>query len=215
LVTVGGAVRAPGVYEIDLGAPLHHPLRLAGGTERPVQAVLLGGLGGTWLPMPGAAALPLTHRACRAAGARLGVASLIALPVSACGLAATARILRYLAAESAGQCGPCMFGLRAIAEDLTRITTGEARPADLGRLRERLGLIPGRGACAHPDGAAGLAASALRVFADDLRAHLDGRPCTCASEMFPLPLPALVAAPPTTPPTGSATRSVAVSGGRR
>ncbi|MBO0872395.1 MAG: SLBB domain-containing protein, partial [Pseudonocardia sp.] len=42
LVTVGGAVRSPSVYEIELGAPLHHALRLAGGTSEPLQAVLLG-----------------------------------------------------------------------------------------------------------------------------------------------------------------------------
>jgi NADH:ubiquinone oxidoreductase subunit F (NADH-binding) len=190
LVTVGGAVWGPGVYEIELGAPLSHPLRLAGGTERPVQAVLLGGLAGNWLPLPAMAELPLTHQACRNAGTRLGIASLIALPASACGLAATARILHYLAAESAGQCGPCMFGLPAIAEDLTRITTGSATPTDLHRLHGRLGVIPGRGACAHPDGAAGMAASALDVFAHDLRAHLDGRPCAAASDPFPLPIPA-------------------------
>ncbi|MBO0878624.1 MAG: SLBB domain-containing protein, partial [Pseudonocardia sp.] len=76
LVTVGGAVRAPGVYEIDLGAPLSHPLRLAGGTARPVQAVLLGGLGGRWLPLPAMHALRLTDHACRDVGARMGIAAL-------------------------------------------------------------------------------------------------------------------------------------------
>jgi NADH:ubiquinone oxidoreductase subunit F (NADH-binding) len=186
LITVGGAVRMPGVYEIDLGVPLWQPVRMAGGTTAPVRGVLIGGLGGRWLPLPAMGDLPLTDPACRAAGVRLGIASLIPLPANECGLATTASVLHYLAAESAGQCGPCMFGLPAIAEDMTRIAEGCATSGQLHRLWSRLGVIPGRGACAHPDGAAGLAASALEVFADDLTEHLAGRPCPAAADPFPL-----------------------------
>src|SRR5581483_6802044 len=100
-----------------------------------------------------------------------------------------APILHYLAGESAGQCGPCMFGLPAIAEDMTQIAQGTATPGQLHRLWSRLDIIPGRGACAHPDGAAGLAASALQVFADDLAQHLPGRPCPTAHDPYPLPRP--------------------------
>lgn len=188
LVTVSGAVRHPGVVEIDYGAPLEHPLRLAG-EQQPLQAVLLGGLAGHWLPLPAQRALPLTESGCRKAGIRMGIAALAALPTTACGLATTAQILRYLAGESAGQCGPCMFGLPAIAHDMTAIARGAARPADAQRLRQRLGIIPGRGACAHPDGAAGLAASALQVFARDLDAHLAGHPCPGSRARTALPIP--------------------------
>jgi hypothetical protein len=79
-----------------------------------------------------------------------------------------------------------MFGLPAIAEDMTRIAAGTAPPGLLRRLRSRLGVIPGRGACAHPDGAAGLAASALQVFAADVAEHLAGRPCPGAAHPYPL-----------------------------
>ena len=59
----------------------------------------------------------------------------------------------------------------------------------LNRITHRLGIITGRGACAHPDGAVRLAASALRTFEPDLRAHLAGRPCNWAGRTR-LPLPA-------------------------
>ena len=189
LITISGAVPRPGVYEIDYGTPLEHPLHLAG-EQQPNQAVLLGGLAGHWLPLPAARALPLTEGDCRTAGIRMGIAALAALPTTACGLATTAQILRYLAGESAGQCGPCMFGLPAIAHDMTAIAEGTARPADAQRLRHRLGIIPGRGACAHPDGASGLAVSALHVFARDLDAHLAGHPCPGATAPTSLPIPA-------------------------
>ncbi|HEV7790331.1 MAG TPA: NADH-ubiquinone oxidoreductase-F iron-sulfur binding region domain-containing protein [Pseudonocardia sp.] len=177
LVTIGGAVHRPGVYEVDLGSPAGQVARLAGGVTGPAGAVLLGGLGGTWLPLEGAASVPLDYRRPGWTGPSLGLASLLVLPAEVCGLAVTSAVVGYLAGESAGQCGPCMFGLPAVAADLRALAEGTGRAELLERLRRRLGVIPGRGACGHPDGAIRLAASALEVFADDVAEHADGRPC--------------------------------------
>ncbi len=178
LVTVDGAVSQPGVYEIPLGTTLADTLALAGSPPGPAQAVLAGGYEGGWLPFPRSATVPVTHADLRAAGAALGVASMIVLPVTACGVAETARLARYLAGESARQCGPCMFGLPAVAADLAALARGNPDPRGaLDRLRRRLTLLPGRGACGHPDGFTRLVRSALTTFADDVRAHAAGRPC--------------------------------------
>jgi NADH:ubiquinone oxidoreductase subunit F (NADH-binding) len=172
LITVGGAVARPGVREIPLGTTISGVLGPSG--DGSVGAVLVGGFGGNWVALPSAADLRLTPEDLGAVGGSLGVGLLLALPAYACGLAETARIARYLAGESATQCGPCMFGLPAIVGDLDALTHGA--PV-VGRLRHRLGVVTGRGACAHPDGAVRLAASALTAFADDVRAHAAGRPC--------------------------------------
>lgn len=184
LLTVGGAVARWGVYELPVGTPVAELLALAG--AGPVAAVLVGGFGGTWLP--GAANLPLAPDELAAAGASLGVGVVLALPAGACGLAVSARIVRYLAGESARQCGPCMFGLAAVATDMAALAAGQ--PVDVDRLRRRLGLVRGRGACRHPDGAVRQAASALSVFARDVAAHAAGRPCggVFADPGFPIPL---------------------------
>jgi NADH:ubiquinone oxidoreductase subunit F (NADH-binding) len=187
LITVAGAVAHPGVYEIELGTALGDALEIAGGATMPVSAALVGGYGGSWLPLPEATEVALTHEDLRAAGVGFGVALLIALPSAACGLGTTAALLRYLAGQSARQCGPCTFGLPAIADDLTQLTTGRADSATLDRLTRRLEVITGRGACAHPDGAVRLARSALDTFAADLKAHRQGRPCRGAAHPFPLP----------------------------
>lgn len=176
LVTVTGAVRAPGVREIACGTPVGQVLDLAGGTPA-AQAVLVGGVAGAWLPLPSAMSVALTPEGMSAAGATLGVGALFVLPAAVCGLTETARIVRYLAAESAAQCGPCMFGLPSLADDLTRIARGTVDPGLPARLTRRLAVVEGRGACRHPDGAVRVARSAMRVFADDLRAHGNGRPC--------------------------------------
>jgi NADH:ubiquinone oxidoreductase subunit F (NADH-binding) len=85
--------------------------------------------------------------------------------------------MQFLAGQSAGQCGPCVYGLPAIAGDLVRLARGDTDPTLLARLDRRVGQVDGRGACRHPDGAATLARSALAVFADDIRAHARGAPC--------------------------------------
>ena len=190
LITVDGAVRRPGVVEVPYGSTLGEVLDCGGGPSEPLQALLVGGYAGHWLPFDTAADVPLTHEHLAAAGASVGVGSVIALPASACGVAETAHVLRYLAGESAAQCGPCMFGLPAVAGDFASLATGSAvRDAlVLRRLERRLGEVAGRGACAHPDGAVRLAESALVAFADDVRQHLAGRPCSFAGVGPRLPL---------------------------
>ena len=108
---------------------------------------------------------------------------------ASCGLVETARLAAYLAGESAGQCGPCVFGLRAIADALASIAACEADAgAALTRLRRSAQQVTGRGACAHPNGATRLVASALSVFRDELAHHLAGH-CTARSSEPVLPIP--------------------------
>ena len=191
LVTISGAVGRPGVYEIGLGMPVGELIELAGGPAR----TAAGRAGGRLLRRLAAAARggggPGQPAGLRSAGAALGAGVLIALPAACCGLAETARVLRYLAGQSAGQCGPCTFGLPAIADALAHIAWRgrDKRAADW--LRSLLPLVDQRGACHFPDGAVALVASALRVFAADLQQHLGQGPCPAARRppCSPCPVP--------------------------
>jgi NADH:ubiquinone oxidoreductase subunit F (NADH-binding) len=176
------------VYEVELGTPVGSALTTAGGlTERP-QAVLTGGYFGTWLPIEVAWELPLTHRDVKAAGGALGAGVIVALPDSACGLAETARVVRYLAGQTAGQCGPCVFGLPALADALADLAYhGASRTA--GQIMKLIDLIEGRGACRHPDGATQLARSALTAFRDDVWWHQEHGPCYNVRRDPVLPIP--------------------------
>jgi NADH:ubiquinone oxidoreductase subunit F (NADH-binding) len=175
LVTVSGAVAHPGVVEIDRGTPLIDIVGRALPTGPP-QALLVGGYGGAWVG-PAHFATPYASLSLRAVGATAGAGIVIALGQSACGLMESARVAHYLAGQSAGQCGPCVYGLPALAADLTRLARGQADLLLGARLERRLGEVDGRGACRHPDGAVSLVRSALRVFAADVGAHLEGSPC--------------------------------------
>ena len=189
LVTVTGAPSGSAVVEVELGTPVGDILDRAGvGPE--LSAVLLGGYGGTWLD---ASRLdtPYAPGPLAMVGAWLGVGVIIGLPAAGCGIAETARIARYLAGESAGQCGPCIFGLPAIAADLELLSSGLPRsdPLVLERITQRSAIVEGRGACRHPDGAVRLVRSALEVFAEDASSHARGRPCPghAAPTMLPFP----------------------------
>jgi NADH:ubiquinone oxidoreductase subunit F (NADH-binding) len=191
LTTISGDVTYPGVYEIETSATVGELLALAKG-DIEAEVVLLGGYGGSWQQISMVAALPFTPGGLGSAGASPGAGMLAVLPAAGCGIAETARILGYLARESARQCGPCQFGLAAIADDFAQLATGRLQGDPLGRLHQRLGVIRGRGACRHPDGAVRLAASALTAFPADLHAHAGARPCRAAQRgpqaaVFPIP----------------------------
>jgi NADH:ubiquinone oxidoreductase subunit F (NADH-binding) len=175
LVTISGAVSYPGVYEIEAGRRIGEILAVSGPAEHGY--LLLGGYFGTWHRLDEVARLPLTSAGLRPVRGAPGAGVLYVLPEDSCGLAETARVLGYLAGQSAQQCGPCMFGLPAIADDFAQLA--DARPGGdvLARLDRRLAVIPGRGACRHPDGAVRLASSALTAFAADAQAHAAGHAC--------------------------------------
>ncbi len=176
LVTVSGAVDSPGVLEVELGTPLHDILQRAG-VNSELSGVLLGGYGGAWLDAS-LLETPYTPADLTAVGATLGVGIVIALAATSCGICETARIARYMAGQSVGQCGPCVFGLPALAADLEQLGAGSSETDLVERIWARADVIEGRGACRHPDGVVRLVRSALAVFADDVLLHAQNRPCS-------------------------------------
>jgi NADH:ubiquinone oxidoreductase subunit F (NADH-binding) len=185
LVTISGAVRAPGVYEMAFGTPMSDLLDAAGGATEELRALLVGGYFGTWVAAGDAMKLRLAREELRSVGCSLGSGVLIALGKSSCGLHESARVIDYLADQSAGQCGPCTYGLRAVADGVAALADGGSREA-----RERVlrwaSEIRGRGACHHPDGAVRFVTSALSVFGAEIDGHRKGR-CRARSAGLPLP----------------------------
>jgi NADH:ubiquinone oxidoreductase subunit F (NADH-binding) len=177
LVTVLGAVNRPSVIEVGRGATVGAVIEAAGGLVSAAQAVLLGGYFGTWVSAGEAWNMRLDDQELAGHGTSLGCGVVLVLPTVSCGLSETARILRYLAGESAGQCGPCLFGLDAIASAMERAAAGSANASERDRLVRWAGQVSHRGACHHPDGAVRLLQSALRVFERDLALHLIRQPC--------------------------------------
>ena len=180
LITLSGAVVRPDVYEIARGHRLCDLVGQAGGLNGPVQAFLIGGYAGAWLPAQVAWESGLSDRALAASGGTLAAGVVSAFPRDECGLVKTASILAYLARESAGQCGPCVHGLAAIAGAAHDLARGTASRDVVERLENWAWQVTGRGACHHPDGATRLLLSALRTFAGDVAVHRHHQPCAAA-----------------------------------
>ena len=189
LVTVSGAVARHGITELPSGTPLEALIDAYGGVTEPARAVPIGGYFGTWVPVADALGAPLSDEGLRPLGASLGARAIAVLPQAGCGLRETARIVDYLARESAGQCGPCVFGLRAIADALHSLALCDAgASAAVARLARLAPQVADRGACAHPNGATRLVESALTVFADEVAHHRAGV-CSARSHEPLLPIP--------------------------
>lgn len=194
LVSVTGDGVDRRVAEVPTGVAIGSILERAGVDVATVQAILVGGYFGTWLPAELAVQLPLSHHALRAAGGALGAGILVALGRDACGIAQTARVATYLASQNAGQCGPCLNGLPSIARAVSALADGRWDDRWWPVLERWMAVVPGRGACRHPDGAVRFVASALSTFAADVSAHRGRRPCTGVRAPQQLPVPS-------TPPT--------------
>jgi NADH:ubiquinone oxidoreductase subunit F (NADH-binding) len=189
LVTVSGAASRPGVYEIPMGARLVSVLTAAAADPATVAAVLVGGYFGTWIPGHLGGNITLDSASLREVGATFGCGALAVLPAGACGLAESARVARWLADQNAGQCGPCVIGLPAIADAMDSLVAGDPDGRAETDLRRWLGLVKGRGACHHPDGAARFVESSLWAFHDDIVGHRSRGGCRTSAPVLATPAP--------------------------
>lgn len=166
LVTLTGACAEPGVYEVPFGLSVEELFARAGGfTSEPAGFVMGGWFGG--LLGPSHAATPCTYEAVRAAGSGLGCGAITALPAGTDPLAVAAEITAWYARESARQCGVCAKGTAAIRDVFAALKDGTANRRDRDNLRRWGETLPGRGACAFLDGAAGWARTVRAEFPAD------------------------------------------------
>ncbi|MEV4810767.1 NADH-ubiquinone oxidoreductase-F iron-sulfur binding region domain-containing protein [Micromonospora avicenniae] len=172
LLTVTGAAARPAVVECAVGTPLRDILDLCEVPDGP--GILTGGYHGKWITAAAADRAEVSRKGLTAVGGTLGAGIIVPLGADTCPLGEAAQVVRYLAGESAGQCGPCKRGLPDLARAVDLAVAG-SQPADV--VRAAAGEVRGRGACSHPDGTARFALSAVEVFADDLRLHAAGEGC--------------------------------------
>lgn len=189
LVTLSGPIANPGVYEIEHGASLSTLIDAAGGLTTSVRAVLIGGYAGTWIDAQAMHGVALCDEHLAPFGASLGAGVIALLSAEACPVAETARLMRWLADQSAGQCGPCVNGLDSIATIFAQVASGNAGRGAAQNLSRLISLTRGRGACRHPDGAVRLIEGALQVFGQELAEHARHGHCSACRAPAELPLP--------------------------
>lgn len=183
-----GAVLFEVVAPVAVGrllAPPDAPQRC----DVPSAALLIGGYAGRWGATETIEGLPFSADALATVGLTPGCGVIAPLPRGACGVAAMADLVRWLAAESAGQCGPCVYGLADIAEGLHHLVQQTSNRREVRNLRRLLGEIRGKGACHHPDGVVGMVQSGLDVFETEVDRHARRRGCGATVQVPSWPLP--------------------------
>ncbi len=184
LVTVIGPGMTQGrLIELPFGATLAQALRAAGvdANEATTRAVVVGGMEGDALPLA-QLTTAFDFEALHEVGAIVGSAVIEALPSDTCMVHWAMERATYLAKESCGKCVPCRVGVKRVAGLLEGMTSGLGTKGDLDTLTDFSHYIPDGSLCGFGVNAVHPLTSAMRYFADDFSAHLDGR-CptgTCA-----------------------------------
>lgn len=170
------SVAADGPGGVVIEAP--HGVRVAEVLQRcgyePEMPLLVGGYHGTWLTPEHVLGVRLTRADLDAVGASLGAGVMLPLDGNGCPVVLTARIVEYLAGQSARRCGPCRHGLPALADAALLLAAGAGERAS-ARMLEVSQTVTGRGACAHPDGTTRLVRSLFRAFPEEVALHERGR----------------------------------------
>ena len=192
LLTIGGDGPGGVVVEVPYGVRLAEVLTHCGhDAEAPT---LVGGYHGTWLTPEQVQNHLVSDADLARSHAMVGAGVVLPVGPSACPVQLTATVVSYLAGQRAGRCGPCGHGLPALADACTALAAGRAGESTLARVDELVALLPGRGACAHPDGTVRLVRSLLRAFPLEVAVHLTGpcsttasigRPTASANRAFP------------------------------
>ncbi len=177
LITVTGAGRPPGLYEIPHGLPFTELLALHGIPSDQVRGALMGGYFAGLLNRTVLDAT-LDHETLRRLYSGLG-AGAVSVLTDDCPVAVGASMLAYFDRENAGQCGSCFNGTAAMAAVAGALRDGLATTEDLARLRRWSVVLRGRGACATLDAATNVARTLLDQFPDTVARHLENDCAAC------------------------------------
>lgn len=156
------------VFEMTPGESLGGMLKGMGIEFDDESSMLLGGYFGTF-NRTSAPIMEAPISVLGAFGASFGSGVVALFPPGSCVIAEADRVISYMSGESAGQCGPCTFGLPAVAGEFHRLQDGAK--ADLEKIWRWTGQLPGRGACGLPDGFSNLVRSVIEGFAPEIKAH--------------------------------------------
>jgi NADH:ubiquinone oxidoreductase subunit F (NADH-binding) len=182
LMTITGAGRPPGLYEVPHGMPFTELLELHGVPAERLRGVLMGGYFAGMLNREILDAT-LDHETLRRLGSGLGCGAISVL-TDDCPVAVAASVMAYFDRENASQCGSCFNGTAAMSAVTEALRDGVATAEDVTRLERWSVVLRGRGACATLDAATNVAASLLVQFPQVVARHLNGECEDCRADAF-------------------------------
>ncbi|HEY3309614.1 MAG TPA: NADH-quinone oxidoreductase subunit NuoF [Desulfuromonadaceae bacterium] len=178
LFCISGHVQTPECFELPLGIRLGEIIDGPCGGMRPgseFKACIPGGASTPFLTKEHWD-VSMDFDPVVKAGSRLGTGGIIVFDQNTCMVAATLNLTRFFARESCGWCTPCREGLPFVQHTLQKIEQGQGSVEDINILQEHVHYL-NYAFCALAPGAMGPVEGLLRLFDDELRAHISDRSC--------------------------------------
>jgi len=178
LFSVCGNVAKPGNYEVVMGFPFKDFLYdLCGGPPagRRFKAVIPGGASVPIQTMIEAEATLMDYEGFVAQGTMLGSGGVIVFDDSQSMPRMIARLTRFFAHESCGQCTQCREGTAWTTKILERIVDGQGTFEDFDTLLELADNMTGKTICVLSDSCAAPVVSGLQKFRHEFEALISGK----------------------------------------
>ncbi len=176
-VSLSGAVRNPGVYEVMLGTPFSEIIEKFGGgmpDGEKLKAVVPGGVSSGYLPAS-RMDTPYDAAALKAAGTFAGSGAVVVIPDSVCMVDLTLAAARFFAEESCGKCTPCRIGTAKIVQILEGVSAGRSGDGAVPLLVDLAEAMETASICGLGQSAPLPVQSLLGHFRAEFDAHLAGR----------------------------------------
>ena len=183
LVTITGAGRPPGLYEIPHGVAFTELLALHGVSTDQVQGVLMGGYFAGLLNRD-VLGLTLDHESNLRSSAAGSDAARSRCSPTTVRSRSPRRCWRTSTARTPDSAARASTAPRRCRRSPGHCATGSRRDEDLARLRRWSVVLRGRGACATLDAATNVAASLLDQFDHTVQRHLENDCKACKAGAF-------------------------------
>lgn len=171
LISLDGFFHRPGIYEVDMGAPMQVVIEeLGGGFREPVKAIHIGGPLGGLVPTDKIENLTIDFESFAQNGFLLGHASFVCIPTSYPIIAYIRHLFQFTAHESCGKCFPCRIGSTRGFEMIDKALHTDYK-IDKALMYDLLETLEIGSLCALGGGLPLPIKNALTYFDDELRAY--------------------------------------------
>jgi NADH-quinone oxidoreductase subunit F len=178
LYSVCGNIKRPGTYEVVMGFPFGeflHDVCGGGVDRRKLKAVIPGGASVPIQTMAEAEATLMDYEGFVAQGSMLGSGGVIVIDENQSMVRVIARLARFFAHESCGQCTQCREGTAWTTKILERIRDGHGTMEDLDTLIDMGENMTGTTICVLSDSCAVPVISGIKKFRSEFEALIQGK----------------------------------------
>ncbi|MBK9220759.1 MAG: NAD(P)H-dependent oxidoreductase subunit E [Saprospiraceae bacterium] len=173
LMSLDSYFNKPGIYEVDMGTPLHDVVyQLGGGFHSKVKALHIGGPLGGLVPIHKIEELTVDFESFASNGFMLGHASIVSVPDNFPMIEYLEHLFAFTAHESCGKCFPCRIGSTRGKEMLQKAQNDSSYKIDIELLKDLLDTMKRGSLCALGGGIPLPVYNALEYFGEELKPFL-------------------------------------------